>query len=590
MSPDRSAWSRIKQRKLFQWALAYLGGAWLTLEVVDLLAGQLAWPSFVFRAALMLLSVGFLGVLVGAWFHGEKGQQRVRGVELLLFAALVLVAAVSMDRVMKSQSPDPADSLIHDLAAPLPTDATREDVSSIAVLPLANTSGDPDKEYFGDGLAEELINALTRVAGLRVAARTSAFVFKGRPHDVVEIGRILRVDHVLEGAWSQDGQLVRVTVRLVDARNGFQVWGETYERELEGLFQVQDEIATSVVQAVGPRLALPAGSPLVTASTEEPQAYEFYLKGRYFWNRRTPQDLRRAIELFDSAVALDTAYAAAYAGLALTYTVLPSYGWRNEDAYPNASGAARRALALDPTSAEAHVAQAMVHRGEFSWLEAEQAFLRAIEFNPGEPSAHQWYGQLLHVLGRGAQGLEELRRAHQLDPLSLLISFHLGWELHLLRRYEEASIELRDAAELNPAHPLPAIGLGFVEAEMGRIEAALAEFQRALANSPERWDILVSGMAYGLAVAGRAAEARVLLEELHLRSETQPVSETFIAIAYVGLGDHEEALRWLREAVEDKDWALGLGGLSDPALDPLRSDPRFEEILETAGLRQRVAP
>ena len=221
----------------------------------------------------------------------------------------------------------------------------------------------------------------------------------------------------------------------------------------------------------------------MTASTEEPQAYEFYLKGRYFWNRRTPQDLRRAIELFDSAVALDTAYAAAYAGLALTYTVLPSYGWRNEDAYPNASGAARRALALDPTSAEAHVAQAMVHRGEFSWLEAEQAFLRAIEFNPGEPSAHQWYGQLLHVLGRGAQGLEELRRAHQLDPLSLLISFHLGWELHLLRRYEEASIELRDAAELNPAHPLPAIGLGFVEAEMGRIEAALGGASSALRDA-----------------------------------------------------------------------------------------------------------
>ena len=300
------SFDRVRQRKLVQWAVAYLAAAWLILQVLSLLAEPFAWPGVVLRAATVLLGVGFIGVLVLAWYHGERGRQHVSGIELILLAVVLALAGAAVWWV-RDDSPDQRAD-----AQPVISVGR----NSIAVLPFLDLSPGKDHEYFSDGITEEILNALARVERLRVASRTSSFSFKGRNVPIDEVGKRLRVQHVLEGSVQRSGERIRVTAQLVDAANGYHLWSERYDRELQDIFAVEDEISRAIVQSLEVEITGGHQDPLVARATESQEAHDLYLKGRYFWANRTPDGLRRAIQYFEQATQLDPNYARAYQGLA----------------------------------------------------------------------------------------------------------------------------------------------------------------------------------------------------------------------------------------------------------------------------------
>jgi eukaryotic-like serine/threonine-protein kinase len=452
---------------------------------------------------------------------------------------------------------------------------------SIAVLPFVNMSPDPENEYFSDGMTEELITALSKVEGLRVAARTSAFVFKGKNADISEIGRRLKVGTVLEGSVRKAGNRMRITAQLIDARDGYHLWSDAYERDLRDVFAVQEEIARAIVGALRVRLGAEAGAPLVKPTTADLEAYHLFLQGRYFWNQRTEMGLRRAAEYFERAIQRDSTFAAAYAGLADVYVVLPHYSnVPGREAYPKAMQAVTRALVLDSTLAEAYTSlAALLADWKWDWHGAERAYRRAIELNPGYPTARHWYGEYLGQVGLPDVAVEELGRAQELDPLSRIIGSDFAWALYLDHRYDSAIAQARRTLELDPNFPPAHVQLARVYLAQEQHAEAMAELQKAVqlaGRIPSNQRLL----AYAYARSGQREKALRLIREFQERWPDEPAS---IALAYVGLGQREQAFRWLEQAVEVRDGSLTFI-IFEPLLDPLRSDPRFRRLLSRMGL------
>jgi TolB-like protein/Tfp pilus assembly protein PilF len=455
---------------------------------------------------------------------------------------------------------------------------------SIAVLPFVNMSPERENEYFSDGMTEELITALSKVEGLRVAARTSAFVFKGKNADISEIGRRLKVGTVLEGSVRKAGNRMRITAQLIDARGGYHLWSDAYERELRDIFAVQEEIARAIVGALKVRLAAESGAPLVKPTTADLEAYHLFLQGRYFWNQRTEMGLRRAAEYFERAIQRDSTFAAAYAGLADVYVVLPHYSdVSGREAYPRAMQAVTRALDLDSTLAEAYTSlAALLADWRWDWAGSSRAYRRAIELNPGYPNVRHWYGEYLGQVGLPKEAVEELGRAQELDPLSRIIGSDLAWALYLDHRYDSAIAQARRTLELDPNFPPAHVQLVRVYLAQERITEAMAELQRAVklaGRIPSNQRLL----AYAYGRSGQRQKALSLINEFRERWPDEPAS---IALAYVGLGQREQAFRWLDQAVEERDGTLTFL-IFDPLLDPLRSDPRFSRVLSRMGLPER---
>jgi serine/threonine-protein kinase len=455
---------------------------------------------------------------------------------------------------------------------------------SIAVLPFLNMSPDRENEYFSDGMTEELITALSKVEGLRVAARTSAFVFKGKNADVSEIGRRLKVGTVLEGSVRKAGNRMRITAQLIDARGGYHLWSDVYERDLRDVFAVQEEIARAIVGALRVRLGAESGAPLVKPTTADLEAYHLFLQGRYFWNQRTEMGLRRAAEHFERAIQRDSTFAAAYAGLADVYVVLPHYSdVPGREAYPRAMQAVTRALVLDSTLAEAYTSlAALLADWKWDWHGAERAYRRAIELNPGYPTARHWYGEYLGQVGLPDKAVEELGRAQELDPLSRIIGSDFAWALYLDHRYDSAIAQARQTLELDPNFPPAHVQLARVYLAQERHAEAMAELQKAIqlaGRIPGNQRLL----AYAYARSGQREKALKLIREFQERWPDEPAS---IALAYVGLGRREQAFRWLEQAVEMRDGSLTFI-IFEPLLDPLRSDPRFSKVLSRMGLPKR---
>jgi TolB-like protein len=347
-------WNRLRQRKLFQWALAYLAGAWLLLQVLDLLAGRFGWPDALFRVAAVLLGVGFLAALVLAWYHGERGEQKVTAMEIGMLAGILVMAGAAVAFVgggtgERAPAPDPA-------AARSPESAAVAEQGSVAVLRFADMSPAQDQEYLSDGIAEEILNALAKLEGLRVAARTSSFSFEGKDVPIPEIARQLEVAHVLEGSVQRAGDRVRITAQRIDAKTGYHLWSEKYDREIDDVFAVQDEIARAIVEALRVTLTGDRGGRLAEAGTDDIEAYSLYLQGRFYFNKYTEADLRRSIELYQQALAKDPGYARASAAIAFVWTGLADDWVAPKEAYPQARAAALQALALDSTLSAGHVA------------------------------------------------------------------------------------------------------------------------------------------------------------------------------------------------------------------------------------------
>jgi TolB-like protein/Tfp pilus assembly protein PilF len=582
---------RVRQRKLGQWALAYLAGAWVVLQLIAMAAQPFAWPDLVVRAAWVLLATGFLVVLVLAWYHGERGQQRASGIELLMLAALLGIAGIGVALVSRSGvTPPAAASATVGAAALAATDAAGE--TSVVVLPFIDISPQRDQEYFADGLTEEILNALVRLPGLRVPARTTSFSFKGKDVPVSEIAQQLGVAHVLEGSVRRDGDRLRITAQLVDARSDRHLWSERFDRGIADVFAVQEEIAQAVAAALQLRLATaPAAAggqgdrTLVTAGTSDPAAYEMYLRGLHAWNRRTPESLRQAIAHFERAVALDPSFARGWAGLALTYVLIPEYTDTLPAAWtPRARDAAGRALALDPTLAEAHTALAWAHSLEWNFALAEREFQRALELNPSFPTAHQWYGSFQNAMGRPADARRSFERALELDPLSFIIAANLADQLFYERRYPQALARYEQAFEVNPeGGNLYRAQYALALLHAGQEAKALAEVDALVGRVDEGslWAYVAIGCV--LAKSQRASEARAMAARLEARARSRYVSQGNRAYLQVCLGEIEHAFALLAEAEAVRDLWLFYYMANDPVLDPLRADSRF------ARLRQRFS-
>ncbi|MGI8498880.1 MAG: protein kinase domain-containing protein [Gemmatimonadaceae bacterium] len=452
---------------------------------------------------------------------------------------------------------------------------------SIAVLPFANTSGDPENEHFSDGLTDELISALGRVEGLKVVARTSSFALKGKSLDVRTVGDTLGVGTVLEGSVRHAGSRLRISARLVNAADGYQLWSESYDREMRDVFAVQDEITRAIVGALRIRLPGRGSAPLVGVQTADPEAHSFYLKGRYFWNKRTKDALIAAIGLFRQATDRDPTYALAYVGQADAYVNLADFRFLPaNDAIPRARAAVQRALELDSTLAEAHASLGGVLESQQDAHGAEDEYRRAIALKPSYATAHHWLAMVLaKKKGGNEEALREARRAQELDPLSPAINTDVGEILLETGRYPAAIDQFRKALELDPAFPWALNGIGLAYLASGRNNEALTSLRKALTLVPGDADVLAN-LATACAVSGSRDEAREILKRL-TSPQTGEASPFHVAIVHAVLGDRDAALLWLDRVRWNSRPVLG--GLDDPRLESLRSDPRFVRIAARAA-------
>ncbi len=457
-------------------------------------------------------------------------------------------------------------------------------IESIAVLPFDNQNHDPEAEYLSDGLTDSIINSLTQLPNLKVIARSSVFRYKGKQTDPIAVANELGVRAVLTGRIMQRGDRLTIGVELIDARDNKQLWGEQYERPLSDLLSVQHEIAKEITSNLRLKLSGAEQERATKQYTEKPEAYQLYLKGRLYWNKRTGEAIKKSIEYFDQAIEKDPGYALAYVGLADCY-VVPANPQPPSEKMPKARAAAMRALELDETLAEAHTALARVLAVyDWDWAGAEKEFKRAIELNPRYAGAHQWYGGYLEMMGRPAESLKERKQALELDPLSLTINFELALAFYYARDYDQAIQQFQKTLELDANFPLVHAHLPAAFEQKGMYAEAIAGFQKGITlRGGTEWSFSMSGLGHVYGVSGKKAEARAVLDELKQRSRQEYVPADSIALVYEGLGEKDQAFTWLEKAYEEHAFKMAWLKV-DPQWDSLRSDPRFADLVRRMGL------
>jgi TolB-like protein/DNA-binding winged helix-turn-helix (wHTH) protein/Flp pilus assembly protein TadD len=502
---------------------------------------------------------------------GTKGDFRGHRLWLSAMLALFTVAAVGLGWRHWRQRP----------AAP----AARV-IRSLAVLPLQNLSGDPSQDYFADGMTEELIGRLANIHSLRVISRTSAMHFKNTQLSVPEIAKTLGVDAIVEGSVIREGNQVRVHAQLIRSETDEHIWAEEYEREYRSILSVQQEVAQRIAERIEISLTPQERGSLASAHLIDPQAHEDYLKGRYYFNQRTEGPLNRSIGYFRQAIDRDPSYALAYCGLADAYALLGFRGGLpSKDALASAKAAALKAIQLDDTLAEPHASLAFIAETyEWDWATAERQYKRALELNPNDARTHHWYAGYLMYVGRFEEGISEARRARDLDPLSLPLNNALAGRLLVASRYDEALAQVQKTLELDP-HFAPAHQtLGWAYLHRGKNDEAIREFQTALQLSGTDDTDLVLDLGFAYATAGRGNEARTILARLKKLREHGLVPSSSIAILYGAMGELNEAFAWLEQAYEERDPQLTYLKVPGRRFDPLRHDPRFQELVHRVGL------
>jgi TolB-like protein/DNA-binding winged helix-turn-helix (wHTH) protein len=486
-------------------------------------------------------------------------RMRRRLIVALALCLIIAVAAIAY-RLARSSSSPPAN------------------ISSVAVLPLKNLTGDPTAEYFSDGMTESIINELSRIPELKVISRASVFIFKGKEIDPIEAGRRLGVGSIVEGSLLKSKDRIRVQLRLVAAADGHIIWtGDSYERAAADIFEVQDEISCNVAEHLRPVLC--AGKP-ARRSTENVAAYEAYLKGRYYMSQRTAESLMKAIQFFQQAVEIDPRYALAYCDLAESYKLAVWYvPMPASEAVPKLAAAATKAIELDSSLAEAHEAMAEVYSFQWKWKESITEHERSLALNAGYAAAHHGLGLGLALIGRNAGALAHIERARELDPLSLIINTDYGWVYYLERRYDEAIAQYKQALELDPNFTLAHFDLALSYSALGRHEEAISEMQKAR----ERGSDYLAGLGYVYAMAGRRAEALKTLDDLKRLAEKQYVPPYHFGWVYTGLGDKDKAIAFLQKTYDEHTQHV-IDFKTVPMFDSLRSDQRFQELVQKVGL------
>ncbi len=493
----------------------------------------------------------------------------------LLGLAAVVAASGLLALLVQANEWGLRDKLKHLLVRGAPTP-----IRSIAVLPLENLTGDSSKDYFADGMTDALITELGKVRALRVISRTSSSRYKNSKKPLSQIARELNVDGIVEGAVVQSAGRVRIKAQLIYARTDLYLWGRSYDRDLSDVLALEDEVARAITQEIRINVTAQEQGRLNSASAVNPEVYQLYLKGRFFFEKRTEAGMKKSLEFFEEALQKDRNSALAYSGLADSYSLLGSFNFLPpKEAQPRAKAAAMKALELDDTLAEAHAALAITVDG---FEEQEKHFKRAIELNPGYADAHLWYARDLSRMGRVDEALIEILRAQELDPLSLIINDNVGEVYEWARQYDKAIEQIRKTLEMDRNFARTHLDLGAVYEDKGMFDEAIAEFQKARELGGENWPELRVPLQDAFEASGYRGYYQEQLRLLKERSKRSYVAPATIAMIYARLGDKESAFTWLEKAQRER---AGLFFIKvEPVYDPMRSDPRFRDLLHRAGL------
>src|ERR1700757_3566989 len=576
--------SELKRRNVYKVVVAYIVAGWALSQGIAQVFPVFDVPNWVIRSIVVLIILGLPIALILAWMF-ELTPQGIKRTEtadampeatrrkkyvwiyVVVIGGLLSIGLFFLGRYT-AQTPRQSEA-----ATPSITQKW------IAVLPFDNLSRDPDNAYFAEGVQDEILTRLAKVADLKVISRTSTQHFKSAPENLPEIAKQLGVANILEGSVQKAADQVRVNVQLINAMTDAHVWADTYDRKLTDIFAVESEIAKTIAETLQVKLSGAEKSSIAKAPTANPEAYELYLKGRFFWNKRTGDDLRKSIEYLKQAIAKDPGYALAYAALADSYGLLRFYGGASpaESVVP-AQAAAKKALELDDSLAEAHASLGLIATEELEVNRAVNELERAIQLNPNYATAHHWLGLALATLRQSDRSIGELKRALELDPLSMIINADLSIIYLYAHRYDDAEAQARKTLEIDSRSFVAHYYLGAALQLTGRLKEAIPEFQKAVELNNDPYSIAMLAQAY--ARNGQTDEARKLLAHLNEMAKSAEVPDYALATAYTSLGEKERAIEALEHGFSEgnKSYLFLLPG--DPFLDDLRGDPRFEALVQ----------
>jgi TolB-like protein/Tfp pilus assembly protein PilF len=574
--------AELKRRNVYKVAVAYIIAGWALSQGVAQVFPVFDVPNWAIRVIVLLIIIGLPIAVVLAWMfeitpQGIKRteiadampavarQKKHAWIYVVVIGGTISIALFFLGRYTSSKQSGGGE---------LPA-------KSIAVLPFENLSRDLDNAYFTEGVQEEILTRLAKIADLKVISRTSTQHFKSTPDNLPQIAKQLGVTNILEGSVQKAADQVRVNVQLINAANDAHLWAESFDRKLTDIFAVESDIATTIAETLQAKLTGSEKAAIAKRPTANPEAYELYLKGRFFWNKRTGAGLRKAIEYFNQALGKDPSYSLAYAGLADSYNLLPAYGAASPaDSFPQAKAAAKKALELDDTLAEAHTSLALVLAWyDFDFEQALKEFERAVQLNPNYATAHQWYASgPLSALGQSDRAIAEGKRAVELDPLSLIINADLGCDYFFARRYDEAITQLRKTIEMDPRFYYAHWNLGQVWQLKGQLSEAIAEYRKALELNDDPFVLALLGQAY--VRAGQREEAQKILAQLSEQAKSRYVHAYSFALMFLALGDKERAIDEMERAYRERASNDVAFIKVDPLLDPLRGNPRFEALAE----------
>ena len=595
MNPS-NFFAELKRRNVYKVAVAYGIVAWLLIQAASILFPTFEAPAWVMKVFVTAVLFGFPVALILAWAFEltpegikraedvspnesitRKTGRKLVGITVALGVVAASLLAFQFLRPKSLNKASLSTTSVPAAAAVTPAIADK----SIAVLPFDNLSRDPDNAYFAEGVQDEILTRLAKVADLKVISRTSTQKYKSAPDNLRAIAQQLGVANVLEGSVQKSQDQVRVNVQLINAFTDAHLWADTYDRKLTDIFAVESDIAKAIADTLQAKLTGSEKRAIAARPTENQEAYQLYLKGRFFWNKRTAADLRKSIDYFQQAIDKDPNYALAYAGAAQAWLLLPGYGGGGpNDCFPQADAAAKKALSLDDNSTDAHAALAMVRQlYDFDLVGAIAEFERAIELDPNNATAHHWFANhSLAAAGQTERQIAEMKRAVELDPLSLIINTNLGEAYIYAHRHDDAIGQLRKTVEMDAGFYFTHYILGNALELKGQLPEAMAEYQRAIALNDDPFPKGLLGHLYGK--TGRKGEALQILSQLRQAREQRYVEAYVLAIVCLGVGDHNEALNWLEQGYRDRDGFTIAVIRVEPFLTPLHCNPRFEALAE----------